>query len=366
MRITRRSLVSCLSLSLLLTGCAVEEVGPVADPPAADPPAADPPADPATALAIRIDPAAPSYAAGDTPWIDMTYTNTSTEPVTVLAWTLPSDDLWEDLFAVRVDGERAPYIGRIYRRADPMGDDLVVLPPGQSITGRIDLSRLYDFTRTGTYELEVRADAGALTVDDGAERAHRDARPIVSNTVTLFGEGRPRPSRGDDGTASYYGITYVRCSSSQKTDVRTGMRVADDQAADATSYLANPPSNRARYKRWFGTYSSSRWRTVKNVFDTLRNRLNDSRMRFHCDCTDDYYAYVYPDDPYNIYLCNIYWDASLDDKGGTVIHELTHFYAVGGTDDVTYGASACERLARSNPGQAVRNADNYAYFCELP
>ena len=58
--------------------------------------------------------------------------------------------------------------------------------------------------------------------------------------------------------------------------------------------------------------------------------------------------------------------ALAEDKGGTVVHELTHFNTVGYTDDVTYGASSCERLAATSPGQAVRNADNYAYFCELP
>jgi hypothetical protein len=41
----------------------------------------------------------------------------------------------------------------------------------------------------------------------------------------------------------------------------------------------------------------------------------------------------------------------VDDKGGTVIHEMSHFTVVGGTDDVTYGESSCRDLADTDPGE---------------
>ena len=41
----------------------------------------------------------------------------------------------------------------------------------------------------------------------------------------------------------------------------------------------------------------------------------------------------------------------------TIIHEGTHFPQVLGTDDYTYGESSCKSLAKSNPTNAVYNAE---------
>ena len=316
----------------------------------------------ATGLTIRIETASGTHAATDTPFVDVTYTNESSRAIRLLSWTLPSDELWEDLFVVTLDGVEAPYIGRIYKRPDPQAKDFVVLEPGESLSGSVDLSRLYDLPHTGRYEVQMEVAPASLTASASAFTP-----TLLSNRVALLAEGRSRPLRIEEPVSYYYGIGYSGCSSWQKADVVTGMEWAEWYAQDAADFMnQSTPGNRPRYKKWFGNYSASRWNKVKNVWNTMLSRINNKRMSFHCDCDEDYYAYVYPDAPYHIYLCNIYWDASLDDKGGTVVHELSHFYAVAGTDDVTYGSSSCLQLARSSPGQAVNNADNYAYFVQLP
>uniref|UniRef100_A0A0W0FUJ8 Lysine-specific metallo-endopeptidase domain-containing protein n=1 Tax=Moniliophthora roreri TaxID=221103 RepID=A0A0W0FUJ8_MONRR len=48
----------------------------------------------------------------------------------------------------------------------------------------------------------------------------------------------------------------------------------------------------------------------------------------------------------------------------TIIHKGTHFPQVLGTDDYTYSESSCKSLARSNPTNAVYNADNHAFFSD--
>ena len=53
-----------------------------------------------------------------------------------------------------------------------------------------------------------------------------------------------------------------------------------------------------------------------------------------------------------------------DSKGGTLVHEMSHFNVVAGTDDHAYGQSAAASLAISNPAQAVDNADSHEYFGE--
>ncbi len=53
-----------------------------------------------------------------------------------------------------------------------------------------------------------------------------------------------------------------------------------------------------------------------------------------------------------------------DSKGGTIVHETSHFTVVAGTNDYAYGQSACKTLAKSNPSRAIMNADNHEYFTE--
>ena len=86
-----------------------------------------------------------------------------------------------------------------------------------------------------------------------------------------------------------------------------------------------------------------------------------------CSCHQSYYAYVYPTQPYRIYVCNAFWSAptaGTDSKGGTLVHEMSHFNVVAGTDDHVYGQSGAKSLAISNPANALDNADNHEYFAE--
>jgi hypothetical protein len=79
------------------------------------------------------------------------------------------------------------------------------------------------------------------------------------------------------------------------------------------------------------------------------------------------FAFVYPTNPYMVYVCGGFWSAALtgtDSRAGTLIHEITHFTVVAGTDDYAYGQSAAMALAVSNANQAVDNADSYEYFAE--
>lgn len=53
-----------------------------------------------------------------------------------------------------------------------------------------------------------------------------------------------------------------------------------------------------------------------------------------------------------------------DSKAGTLIHEMSHFTVVAGTDDIVYGQTGAKNLANSNPDSTIRNADSHEYFSE--
>ena len=76
---------------------------------------------------------------------------------------------------------------------------------------------------------------------------------------------------------------------------------------------------------------------------------------------------MYPTQPYKIYLCGAFWSAPLtgtDSRAGTLVHEMSHFNVVAGTDDWAYGQTAAKALAISDPVKAVDNADSHEYFAE--
>ncbi len=47
-----------------------------------------------------------------------------------------------------------------------------------------------------------------------------------------------------------------------------------------------------------------------------------------------------------------------------MVHEMSHFNVVAGTDDVVYGQSGAKSLALSDPDGALNNADSHEYFAE--
>lgn len=122
-----------------------------------------------------------------------------------------------------------------------------------------------------------------------------------------------------------------------------------------------------RYLEWFGAFTTSRYNTVTSHFNAISNAFNTAGINFDCKCKQNYYAYVYPDQPYNIYLCKVFWQAppsGTDSKAGTLIHEMSHFNIVAGTDDVVYGQAGARNLADTDPNAAITNADSHEYFAE--
>ncbi len=162
--------------------------------------------------------------------------------------------------------------------------------------------------------------------------------------------------------------SYESCSTSQKNAMPAARTQATTYANSSRNYL-NAGSTGTRYTWWFGTYNASRYTTVRSNFTRIYNALSSQPFVFNCTCpaAPSAIAYVYPNQPYRIYLCNAFWSApntGTDSRAGTIVHEVSHFTVMGGTDDWAYGQSAAHNLAVSNPARAVDNADSHEYFTE--
>jgi len=53
-----------------------------------------------------------------------------------------------------------------------------------------------------------------------------------------------------------------------------------------------------------------------------------------------------------------------DSWAGTLIHEMSYFDVVAGTDDFVYEQAGATALAISDPQKALNNADSHEYFAE--
>ena len=152
------------------------------------------------------------------------------------------------------------------------------------------------------------------------------------------------------------------------TTATSAVNAARSYSENAKGYL-NTGTVGPRYTSWFGAYTTTRHATARTHFVDIDAAMdqNSGQIKINCGCNQSYYAYVYPTRPYEIFVCRAFWTAPMtgtDSKAGTLIHEMSHFNVVAGTNDHVYGQSGARSLAISDPDAALDNADNHEYFAE--
>lgn len=326
---------------------------------------------PVYALETEIALSEPFLKNSDNVNVTFTVTNTENRPVRVLRWEMPFQGIEGNLFEVARNGEPVTYLGRVYKRGLPQDSDFMLLKPGQSLSTEVELSAYYNMRYTGEYTIRFRGES-LEHAGHGLEKARLHG--MSSNEVVLWMDGDEPPVFQESALDRAFtkakpgGGGTGNCSNQELNKLDSALVAARAIAADSYAYLNgthNPSSQ--RFTEWFGVYSSKRWNTVENNFQAISDALDNAPVEFDCSCSQNYFAYVYPSQPYKIYLCRAFWRASTngtDSKAGTLVHEMSHFNVVAGTDDVTYGQNSCRALADSSPNSAVRNADSHEYFAE--
>lgn len=297
--------------------------------------------------------------------ISVNISNPTKHTIRVLKWYTPIDGVEDPLFFVLRDGKAVEYIGAIYKRPPITGNDYISLKSGESIERVVNLGDYYDLSVTGKYEVSYAAQSYNLFDEKGNDFKYKSV--LTSEKISFRADGRqakgkpappPPPPPG--------GNTFNACTTDQQTQLISARSQAKSYASDSESYMFGNRQG-SRYTTWFGILSDTRYNTVKDNFAVISNAMDNAGINFDCKCKQNYYAYVYPNQPYNIYLCKVFWQASLsgtDSKAGTLIHEMSHFNVTAHTDDLVYGKTNAINLAISNPDEAIRNADNHEYFSE--
>jgi peptidyl-Lys metalloendopeptidase len=318
------------------------------------------------AVVVSLEPLRATVGRGDDVLVRVTLTNTAATAQHVLRWRTVEAGVEAPLFEVRRDGQPVRYLGVDIKRLPPGPADYIRLEPGAALVRTVELSSLYEMHITGAYTVRYHSPGMLGAGPAGVQAA---AGELASSPVNIWVEGRlPRGSKTTTGAATQEppGLSFSKCSNAQQEQLATAVEAGRAMAADSQAYLASGGTG-ARYTTWFGAQDPARGARVKANFTAIREAFDSKPVKIDCGCDEPYFAYVYPAQPYAIHVCRAFWSAPVtgtDSRGGTLVHEMSHFDVVAGTDDHVYGQSGAMELARSAPERAVNNADSHEYFSE--
>jgi len=298
--------------------------------------------------------------------VDVTFQNTLETPIHILKWNTPFDTISGGVsFIVSREGEQLPYLGALAKRRksassfQEVKDTLVV---------RVDLSSYFDFTAGGFYSIQLNMDSLEYSSSLSAV-SNTHFTSVVSNELSLFVKPLIQSTPLQANETVRVGITYQSCTSSQTSTVSNAWNLFNTMVTAMNNAMTNNQQT-ATFTMFFGPTSG--WSKVAGVVAKEKSTSGTGAVRFNCappDCgSPDVFAYVYPTDTTKtVYLCGAFWKSKTsgyDSQQGVIVHELSHFTAIGGTQDYAYGLTACKQLAISSPTKAIANADNYEYYGE--
>lgn len=172
---------------------------------------------------------------------------------------------------------------------------------------------------------------------------------------------------------------YAGCSAPQAEVLGDALRSAKFLTLRAASAIGDT----THYRRWFGRYSVQNAEKVRASLKSMATAIRGGAVTVQCNqastdgCRSGEYAFVYANSPFLVSLCPPFFNlphlealqpgtrrSENGTREGTIVHELSHFLRVAGTEDHCYSRSACANMASSDPRRAIDNADSYQYFTE--
>ena len=141
-----------------------------------------------------------SFTSSENVVIHVLIENQGKNPVKILKWYTPAEDVEEPLFAVSNNGESVDYTGAHYKRPAATGADYVVLKSGESLKRDVDLGAYYDLSSSGDYSVAYDVGSWNLFSEKGSDK--KAVETLSSNTLSLSITGR---SSSSSSSARYSG-----------------------------------------------------------------------------------------------------------------------------------------------------------------
>ncbi|MCB1606074.1 MAG: hypothetical protein KDI71_03720 [Xanthomonadales bacterium] len=307
--------------------------------------------------------------------VEMFVRNRSRTAVSVLRWNLPERRLTKRLFQVSRNGNAVSYNGVLGKRLPPTSSDYIAIGPGDELEFIVDLERDYDLSQAGEYEVKYNTEFLSHSIQGGTPE--KSLPRVQADSVRFSLLPRDVSSKAPDITNPPEGgdTTFDSCSATQQNILLVSRQQAIAYSGGGKHYFDTQLMG-SRYQSWFGDSTPARYSLAASKMSAIDAAMNSAGVQFLCrsaadpEC-DGVIAYVYGNQAYGIYICPIFWSisplatfTSCASQAGTIIHEMSHFNVVAGTDDHEYCKSASLALADSNPSLAINNADSWEFFAE--
>lgn len=306
-------------------------------------------------------------------------TNTGTEAITVFKGnTVFSEHPTLDLLVADAEGNALPFEGIYvnYKKTGLTASNFQTIQPGETITSDVNAATTYKLAGVETAQVQAIQGFKYVTGETAPTALSGMAvcEDVTSEVVTITPD---QSTVADDHISKRHAapfnsrinkrsITYSSCTASQTTTLKTSVADAISMSTKAGPAAA---SSLYYYTTWFKSTSVAS--TVRNIYNDVAG-VQTTSPKISCvdtygDCSDGSALLYTVPSANTIIPCpdNGFWDfpelsptcADFDyDKGGSILHEMTHLY---GTEDYAYGSSAARALSAA---QASENADTYEMY----
>lgn len=287
--------------------------------------------------------------------VEFVVSNAGSEPFIFPTWFTPFDETMPLANLQFEPNEAAEYMGLLAKR-DPTSERVLVIESGSSIKKTFRPQSQWKLLSDVPYTLSWPG-------RDGLElEPTRVLFQVSSESNTQW---VPQNETVEDNQLGYSFTNCGASGSSKQTSVQNAVKLATTANTKAYNCL-NGNSCGSAYTTWYGAQSASRLSAITAKHSKIQSAFSGSWIAY-CDgpeCASNIYAYVYPSDAKrNIYMCSLFYNnKDVKELVNTPVHEMSHFTAVAATKDLKYGEANCKALAKSNPDQAITNADNLGYF----
>ncbi len=335
-----------------------------------------------SSMAAQADPLALALEPGNVEGtVRVSLTNTGDTALSVLRWDTPFEEiLSSDVFQVERTQkgwplvERAAYVGREVKRAEPGEDQYLVLEPGTTISQSVELNDYYRIDKADRRNVRFAGQIryGELNATTSTKNRVRKTLATSALSTSVFESNSVQVNVAPQLSLRLVTPAYNNCSVQEQADIIAAAQLAESYVttgiADLESLATGERSGSPRYSTWFGAYTATRFNRVLSNFVAIGDALENEQIKFDCGCAESgVYAYVYSSRPYDVFLCPAFRAASIggtDSRAGTIVHELSHFTILADTDDHVYSQRGAQSLASTDPDNAISNADSHEYFAE--
>ena len=317
------------------------------------------------------------------------------DTVKILTWFLPEHDLLtKPVFTVKHQGEAIPYTGVMATRPPPTDDDYLVVHSGDHPSYTYDITKSYDFSKPGRYEVSYNVFfLWLFSLDPDTDSPYTLQSDVITLDVIesrMLHQAAQEPSHN----RALVKTSFENCTEDQEQFVKDEFVVAERLVKRSVEFLDIMDANcKSHFEKWFYniTVVTKNYKKIDEEISTgdiafdipfVCVEPEESPQEYNSECINNTFL-AFTTKRNGVYdgkisLCPKFFEKPYRaNAAGHIIHELSHLVLY--TEDDAYGEEHSAQLAKEytkfvvndgplppmRPGDRTLpdvNADNYNFF----